>query len=96
MASVLFRCWACGAALLMGAACSTPDQPPGTPRLPSDVAVPAAARSSIVYRSSFDGYQSDRETNAMAWKQANDTVHTIGGWRSYAREGAGAPTGATR
>lgn len=96
MDSVLFRRSACVAALLLTVACSTPDGQANKSMTASDAAVASASRPPIVYRSAFDGYQPDKETEATNWKQANDTVHTIGGWRSYARERAPAPTGAPR
>jgi hypothetical protein len=50
---------------------------------PSDAAasVPPAA-----YRSALTGYQRYQEQPAGSWKEANDTVNRIGGWRVYARE----------
>lgn len=42
------------------------------------------------YRSALAGYRSAASTPAPAigWKQANDEVTRIGGWRAYAREAA--------
>jgi len=94
MGSVLFRRSACAVALLLTAACSTPDSQAS--KASSNAATTSASRPPIVYRSAFDGYQSDKELKAESWKRANDTVHTIGGWRSYARESATAPTEAPR
>jgi hypothetical protein len=96
MVSVLLRASACAALLLAAAACTTSDRQAGQALPASGSAVTPAPRTPVVYRSAFDGYQPDRETEATNWKQANDTVHTIGGWRSYARESAPASTGATR
>ncbi len=38
----------------------------------------------------FAGYRPAGETRPIGWKEANETVSRIGGWRAYARE-AGAP-----
>jgi len=96
MISVLLRAAASTAVLLALAACATPDGQAEPTRPASGTAVAPAPPVSVVYRSAFDGYQPDKEIVASHWKQANDTAHTIGGWRSYARESAPAPAGATR
>jgi hypothetical protein len=72
---------------LLGA-CSTPAPAPQAGGLPPQ---PAEA----AYRSAFDGYSTDREPDRIDWRKANEAVHTIGGWRSYARE-AQAPSGAAK
>ena len=40
----------------------------------------------LVYESSFQNYQRYSASDIQTWKQANDTVKEIGGWREYARE----------
>ncbi|HYW56620.1 MAG TPA: hypothetical protein VE934_06655 [Polaromonas sp.] len=50
-------------------------------------AAPAAAPAP--YRSSFDGYQPYTDEKAVNWKEANDEVGRIGGWRAYAKEAQG-------
>ena len=40
----------------------------------------------LVYESSFQNYQRYSASDIQAWKQANDTVKDIGGWREYAKE----------
>ena len=49
---------------------------------------PAApqAPGQLGYRSAFEGYQPFDEGKLLPWKQSNDTVRSIGGWRAYARE----------
>jgi hypothetical protein len=42
------------------------------------------------YQSAFQDYQPYSDEKALPWKEANDTVRQIGGWREYAREAAGA------
>lgn len=45
------------------------------------------------YRSALDAYQPFQDAPARAWREHNDNVGRIGGWRAYAREAA-APAGA--
>lgn len=40
----------------------------------------------LVYQSSFQSYQRYSPSPPPSWKQANDTVKDIGGWRTYAKE----------
>lgn len=40
------------------------------------------------YRSVFDGYQPFTDEKLKSWKDSNDTVEKIGGWRAYAKEAA--------
>lgn len=54
-----------------------------------DPADAKAAVPPIGYRSAFTGYR-PLSDDKLGWKQANDEVGHIGGWRSYARE-ANAP-----
>ena len=42
--------------------------------------------TALEYRSAFTGYQPFDEQKIMPWRDANDTVGRIGGWRAYARE----------
>ena len=42
----------------------------------------------VHYRSPFADYRPPGEDRTIAWKGANDTVGSIGGWRAYAREAA--------
>jgi hypothetical protein len=60
---------------------------PGGARDPANAAerVPAAR-----YESPFAGYRRQREEPVGSWRDANDTVGRIGGWRAYAREAADA------
>ncbi len=46
-----------------------------------------AATTPLVYRSAFTGYKRlAAESPPLAWRDANDAVERIGGWRAYARE----------
>ena len=40
----------------------------------------------LVYRSTFDTYRALRDVTLLPWREANDRVGAIGGWRFYARE----------
>ena len=60
-----------------------------SPTPPSQSTPPPAAASQPtppVFRSAFEGYQPYTEQKMAPWKQANDNVGQIGGWREYARE----------
>lgn len=52
---------------------------------------PKATVAAPMHRSAFDGYRHHDGVLPLPWRQANDTVERIGGWRSYAREAAAAP-----
>ena len=40
------------------------------------------------WRSAFEGYRPFSDTPVASWRDANDTVGRVGGWRAYAREAA--------
>ncbi|MDO9196116.1 hypothetical protein [Rhodoferax sp.] len=48
----------------------------------------SAAPSSVTlsYRSAFADYRAYSEQPVASWREANDKVDQIGGWRAYARE----------
>ena len=46
--------------------------------------MPAAPQS--VYRSAFEGYRGFADEPVRSWRETNDTVGRIGGWKAYARE----------
>jgi hypothetical protein len=46
----------------------------------------APAPPQPVYRSAFDGYRPFADEPVRAWRETNDTVGRIGGWKAYARE----------
>ena len=58
---------------------------------PSDA---RAAVPPVAYTSAFSGYPRVGDGKPVTWREANDTVARIGGWRVYARE-AQAPEVAT-
>jgi hypothetical protein len=49
---------------------------------------PALQAAAPAWRSAFDGYRPFSAEKTLPWREANDTVHGIGGWRAYAREAA--------
>ncbi|MFC5500166.1 hypothetical protein ACFPOE_21670 [Caenimonas terrae] len=57
--------------------------------LPSLLAVPLAAQP-LPAPAALEGYRSFDEPKPIPWREANDTVGRIGGWRAYAREAQGA------
>lgn len=71
-----------------------------SPAVAQTAAAPAAAAGSSAqgnpasgagaYRSAFTGFRGFAEQPVGSWRQANDLVGTVGGWRSYAREAQGA------
>jgi hypothetical protein len=51
----------------------------------------AASAPRVWHRSAFKDYRRFDDAPAVRWRDANDTVDRIGGWRNYAREAAQAP-----
>lgn len=47
---------------------------------------PRASVPPVSYRSAFAGYRPNVEEKVGSWKDANDRVGRIGGWRAYAKE----------
>ena len=47
---------------------------------------PQASVPTLSYRSSFTPYRRLDDGKPVSWREANDTVARIGGWRVYARE----------
>jgi hypothetical protein len=71
--------------LAVGAAAQTQGAPAPTRPDPLNpgAAVPAATHTSALTR-----YRSAGEVKVGSWREANDAVTRIGGWRVYAREAA--------
>lgn len=42
----------------------------------------------LEHRSLLDAYQGYQDQPVSSWREANDTVARMGGWRSYAKEAA--------
>jgi len=54
----------------------------------------AAAVPAVVHRSSLAQYRRYAEQPVLSWREANELVNRIGGWRAYAREAAAPPASA--
>ena len=67
---------------------STGSPPPGsTPGLTAQTVADAqAVTKPLTYRSPFSAYQVDKIEETSSWREVNDRVGSIGGWRFYARE----------
>jgi hypothetical protein len=74
--------------LLAAAAVAQPA--PGGPARPAaaDPADPAARVPPIVHVSSLSQYRRLGEEPAAGWRESNERVARIGGWRQYAKEAA--------
>jgi len=86
-------------AVVAGAADAQTAAPTSTPARAADPTHAQAEVPAALHRSAFAGYRRHAEAAPTAWKDANDTVTRIGGWRTYAREAAApaasAPAGRT-
>ena len=51
------------------------------PRLPQ-----SASEQGVQFKSSFSEYMPYAEQSIESWREANDRVGEIGGWRAYAKE----------
>ncbi len=70
------------AAIAAMAGCTAMPPAPAGP----DPADPAAVAPAAAYRPVFGGYQPYTDQTVGNWREANDAVGRIGGWREYARE----------
>lgn len=76
-APILFGISVCVSTALATTSAATPD--------PTDA---SAAVPAMKYESPFATYRQLGEDKSTVWRDANDTVGKIGGWRAYAREAA--------
>ena len=53
---------------------------------PPVTASPSGALDALSYVSVFTRYKSYRDEKTGSWREANETVDRIGGWRAYAKE----------
>jgi hypothetical protein len=70
---------------------ATPTATQGAPRTATRRLDPADAQAEVpalVHSSAFTSYRAAGEIEVGSWREANDTVARIGGWRVYAREAA--------
>jgi hypothetical protein len=73
------------AAALLAAALSAHGQT-ADPSVRADPLDPNASVPAPSYESPFSTYRRLGEDPPVSWREANDTVTRIGGWRAYARE----------
>lgn len=92
--------WLLACALIAAAWATAPTlaqpRPPATAASTVPRADPMDAQAEVptlVHESAFLRYRRLGADRPLGWREANDTVGRIGGWRTYARE-AQAPTGA--
>ncbi len=79
---------------LATAAVAAPGAPgPDVDRRVADPLDATAKLPPLAYKSVLGSYKRLAETEPVPWRQANDRVARIGGWRAYARE-ANAPAAA--
>ena len=76
-----FRPLLCGA-LALSAAIAVAQTPAAAPPEPGRPALP----SRLEYVSPLGGYQPYADQPVQPWREANERVARIGGWRAYARE----------
>ncbi len=58
----------------------------GNARTPADDRMDTPSTLSLEYQSSFSNYRAFTEQPIVSWREANDTVKQVGGWRAYAKE----------
>lgn len=80
--------WLTATALIAAGAAVAQTAGPGAVTAPAPVTAPA--QPAHAWRSAFDGYEAFADAPITSWRESNDTVGRIGGWRVYAREAAGA------
>lgn len=80
------------AGLVCGASLAA-DAPPAVGTARPDPLDARASVPPVTHVSPFQHYRGHRDVQVGSWKDANDTVTRIGGWRVYARE-ATVPEGA--
>lgn len=87
MTQMVFRCFAMVCLAFAATAFAQRPEAAG-PRPPVSEATPSS-----VYRSAWSGYRPFADEKSIAWKEANDEVRRIGGWRAYRRESQEHPSG---
>jgi hypothetical protein len=61
---------------------------PASPVAPGDPLDEHAPVPTVTHASALAQYRKLTEEPVISWREANETVSRIGGWRSYAREAA--------
>ena len=70
---------ACGVVFMASAASAVTAQP-------VTGSSPSQAPIELHYQSTFEGYRRFSDEKVGSWREANDNVGRIGGWREYAKE----------
>jgi len=83
MHSSFLRVALSGGALLIGATAFAQSGDTGPRRSPLDA---AADVPPVVYRSPFASARAGAQDKPRSWRELNDNVERIGGWREYLRE----------
>jgi hypothetical protein len=75
---------AAGGLLMLGTAAAQSQARPSVPDpLNAEARVPA-----VIHRSAIASHRSAADQPVGSWREANETVNRIGGWRTYAKERA--------
>ena len=77
--------WAAAAAIVLLPAWASDAQPEAAPVRPDPLDAKAEV-SPLTYTSTLGRYRAAGEVEVGSWREANDTVTRIGGWRAYTRE----------
>lgn len=80
--------WPCAPLAALCATALVAQAQPTAPSARPDPLDPKASVPALRYASSLGAYpyRSAGDGKPIAWREANDTVNRIGGWRAYARE----------
>ncbi len=82
------RHWPVLGALLLALGSAQAQTPNPAPSARPDPLNAQAAVPALVHSPSLANYKRHAEAEPIGWREANDTVARIGGWRAYARESA--------
>lgn len=77
---------ACAAATIANAQAQQAPASAAPPAVVRDPGDPGAAVPPVEYRSAFSRYRPNVEAEVGSWREKNDDVRRIGGWRVYGRE----------
>ncbi len=79
-------------ALTIGSAPASAATPAPVPAAAADPTQAQANVPAVAHRSAFARYRPLNDLTPVPWREANETVNRIGGWRAYAREAAAPET----
>ena len=77
-------------ALAIGLAQSQPIESGSATLPPARSSTPSSSEllpTRAIYQSAFEGYRPFAEQSLTPWRESNDVVAGVGGWKAYAREG---------